>query len=196
MNTPSTFPPPFAHKPFPPQCGPHYGPVPFPDSLPRFVVFALPGVTRAPAGRAQVREALLRILHAWAGAPVEIHDSPQGPAVPKEIRGQKIFISISYAETTAWIALAADAPIGLDAVSLSDCAEWEEIAALYLEEDTNLLLQTTRTPERAFALAWATLEARYKLAGRPLREKNPPPRARTFTQWVGHCALAVAFDEF
>lgn len=177
----------------PPQCGPFYESVPFPNFLPPFVVYALPRVSRCPDGRARAREALLRILQNWAGGPVQIHETPRGPEVSEYIRGQKIFISLSYAENTAWMALAANSPIGVDAVSLSECADWEDVAALYLEEKTMPSLKNAPSPMQAFALAWAKLEARCKHTGLPLREKNPPPEVRTFTQWIGNTALAVAF---
>jgi len=140
-----------------------------------------------------VREALLGVLQNWAGGPVQIRETPSGPEIAESIQGQKIFLSLSYAENTAWMALAANAPIGLDAVSLSDCSDWEEVASLYFEEKTMPSLKKSPSPTRAFALAWAKLEARCKHAGLPLREKNPPPEVRTFTLWIGNAALAVAF---
>lgn len=177
----------------PPQCGPFYESVPFPNFFPPFVVYALPLVSRGTTGRACVREALLRILQNWAGGPVQIHETQRGPEVAEHIRGQKIFLSLSYAGNTAWMALAANAPIGLDAVSLSECADWEDVASLYFEETTIPSLKNAPSPTRAFALAWAKLEARCKHAGLPLSEKNPPPEVKTFTQWIGDTALAVAF---
>ncbi len=156
------------------------------------MLYALPLVSRCPAGRARVRKALLSILQTWAGGPVLIHETPRGPEVADHIQGQKIFLSLSYAGNTAWIALAANAPIGVDAVSLGECEDWEDVASLYFEEKTMHSLKNAPSPTRAFALAWAKLEARCKHAGLPLREKVPPPEVRTFTQWIGNSALAVA----
>jgi hypothetical protein len=186
-----------APEEIPPQCGPFFLPdhpnIPFPDFAPSFVIAALPATSRAPAGRARVRTYIQRLLSGWGGPANGIIETPKGPLVPETVQGRKISVSISYAGDTAWIAFAAGAQIGVDAVALSDCAGWEDIAPCYFGTETVQQIKTAPHPRRRFAWEWAILEARCKHAGQPLRENCPPPEVRTLTKAVGDTLIAVAF---
>ena len=179
----------------PSHCGPFLGPVPvpFPAQSPRFALVSLPHTARTPSGRAKVRDAFQTILSEWAGHPVALEETNRGPELRSPIRGKSVFLSVSYSKTTAWLALALDSPVGLDAVSLIECEDWSDVATLYFGPSKAKAIACSQNPRRSFALHWATLEARCKQAGLPLSEETPPPATQTYTKIFEHTVLAVAF---
>lgn len=178
----------------PSHCGPFWGPVDFPSLAPRFVLVGLPQTGRSQAGRAKVRVALASILSAWAGHPVSLEETPSGPQSPTLIRGHRVFVSVSYSSETAWMAFGLEAPIGVDAVNLAECEDWQDVAALYLGHPRAHAISATPDPKQAFALEWATLEARCKQAGLPLSESAAPPATTTYRNVLDQTILAVAFE--
>ncbi len=178
----------------PSHCGPFLGPVNFPSLAPRFVLVALPKTARSPAGRAKVREALVGILSAWAACPVRLEETHRGPHVPTLIRGQRVFVSVTYSADTAWMALGLEAAIGVDAVNLAECDDWQDVAAVYFGEPRTSAISATPDPKQTFALEWATLEARCKQAGMPLRENAAPLPTTTYRNVLDQTVLAVAFE--
>lgn len=178
----------------PPQCGPFAESAPFPNAAPHFVVVHLPKASRTRGGRARARESIQELLTRWAETPVSLSETDRGPEVRTFVRGHRIFLSLSYTGNAAWVAVALERPIGLDAVSLRDCTGWEDIAPVYLGKEITDSIAKADAPRHSFAQHWATLEARCKHAGMPLREKSPPPESAIYSHSIGETVLAVAFE--
>lgn len=125
---------------------------------------------------------------------MSLEETPRGPQVPTLIRGQRVFVSVSYSAETAWIALGLEAPIGVDAVNLAECEDSQDVAALYFGHPRAREISDSPDPKQAFALDWATLEARCKQAGLPLCEGAAPPATTTYRKVLDQTILAVAFE--
>lgn len=179
----------------PPHCGPFESLPPFPERAPRFALFSLPGATRTPRGRHEVRQSILHTLKEWSGREMQLHETISGPIIQALAQGQSIHVSISYSGSGAWFAIALGEPIGVDAVSLWDCKGWEDIAAIYLPECISKTRTKDAEAELRFAHEWASLEARFKRAGLPLTEDIRPPSAEIYATQKGQTVIAIAFGE-
>jgi phosphopantetheinyl transferase len=166
--------------------------VAFPDE--DVALVQIPQTERNATGRLRVREVLLEILCNWAEHPVELKESALGPIVPGFIRGRSIEVSLSYAGGDAWVAIRSNGSVGMDAVLVADAPDWEAVAELYLGDNAVQEIRDSEHRGCAFAERWAALEARYKLAKLPLREKSQPPQARIFTLRVGDLIICIAMS--
>jgi hypothetical protein len=182
------------HEAIPPHCGPFAESAPFPKTTPGFVVVRFPQCPRSPEGRARARETIRQIIAEWADTPVSLCETDNGPEVHQLVCGHRIFLSLSYAAEDAWVAIALDQRVGLDAVAIGDCEGWEDIAPVYLGEKTTGFIEKSNAPRRAFAHQWAALEARCKYAKMPLHEKAVPPQVTIYSHSTGETVLAVAFE--
>ena len=171
--------------------------VPFPKSQgneePLFVLVQIPNICRDSEGKQEVRRVLGLLFEQWSGHFLQPTETPTGPKVTERICGYSCDISISYADTTAWLGIAFGIQIGIDAVSLTEFAEWESVAALYLGQAILSGIQQSPTPFRSFALAWATLEASLKCTNLPLKEHAVTPRVNIRSRIIDNYAVAVAF---
>ena len=149
---------------------------------------------RSARGRLRVRDVLREILLNWAGHPIALEESAQGPIVQGSVRGEHIEVSISYAGGDAWLALRSNGGIGLDAVLVEECTDWKEIAELYLEDEAVQKIREAPHQALAFARRWAALEARCKLAKLPLREKSQPPAAPVHSLEVDNLVICIALS--
>jgi phosphopantetheinyl transferase len=164
--------------------------VAFPDE--DVALVQIPQTERNANGRLRVREVLREILSNWAGLPVALEESVRGPIVRGFIRGKSIEVSLSYAGGDAWVAFCSNGSVGMDAVLVEENSDWEAVAELYLGDNAVQEIRDSEHRGCAFAERWAALEARYKLAKLPLREKSQPPQARIFTLRVGDLIICIA----
>jgi len=139
-----------------------------------------------------VREVLREILCNWAEHPVALEESVRGPIVLGVVRGKPIEVSLSYAGGDAWAAIRSNGSVGMDAVLVEENSDWEAVAELYLGDNAVQEIRDAEHRGCAFAERWAALEARYKLAKLPLREKSQPPPAPIFTLRVGDLIICIA----
>jgi hypothetical protein len=108
------------------------------------------------------------------------------------VRGKPIEVSLSYAGGDAWAAIRSNGSVGMDAVLVEENSDWEAVAELYLGDNAVQEIRDAEHRGCAFAERWAALEARYKLAKLPLREKSQPPPAPIFTLRVGDLIICIA----
>ena len=142
--------------------------------------------------RASARAALDAELQMAAGRPVRWRESPKGPEVLESVGNGRVGVSLSYAQSEAWLALGWDGPIGLDAVAIEPVLEWEEVALVYLEPMAQERLRLSRRADLDFAREWAGYEARLKLGGLALGEGVTPPPALVVEATIDKVAVAVA----
>ena len=152
----------------------------------------IPRTERNATGRHRVREVLREILSNWAGHPVALEESGRGPIVQGFVRGKPIEVSLSYAGGDAWVAIRSNGGVGMDAVLVEENPDWEAVAELYLGHHAVQEIRYAKHRGGAFAERWAALEARYKLAKMPLREKSQPPSAPVLTLRVDDLIICIA----
>ena len=121
----------------------------------------------------------------------------------------RLSISLSYAGDVALIGVCPGARIGVDLVGIASLPDWAQVAQLYLGPDATRRLADMdgAIRDKAFAMAWAELEARSKCLGLGLQEWTlarqqrlhapsiqiaPLVPAITRTDLVGAVALAEA----
>lgn len=123
--------------------------------------------------------ALLESLIACYGDPGTSHAVQHAPGQPPGTtarwRGLPIGISLSYADNYALLALCPGAQVGVDLVRVEGWPELLDVARLYLGARPTVSLQglSRDAQVRAFADAWAALEARCKCYATGLTEWSP-----------------------
>lgn len=147
-----------------------------------------PAVWRLQGQRRQLRaeaRALLRDLVAgYLGTSSDntlLHFVPgQAPFVDARWQGLRLSISISYSQDLALIALCAGARIGIDVTETAPMPDWAAVARSYLGPAVLARLAPAdgAARDKAFALAWAELEARGKCLGLGLQEWSAERHAR------------------
>jgi hypothetical protein len=150
--------------------------------------------TGTASKRASVRAALDEELQMAAGRPVWWRESERGPEVPESLGLGRVGVSLSYAQSEAWLAVGWEGQIGLDAVSIGSIPDWEEVASVYLEPPARERLYESARPDLDFCREWAGFEARLKLGGFPLREGVTPPPALLIEATFHNVAVAVALN--
>ena len=151
-------------------------------------VLRLPSVGPRPQARAATRAAIRRTLARWYGEAIALVETPRGPAPDPASPAGDIRISVTYACDDAWVAFHRG-PVGLDACPLADFPERDAVARLYLPA------LPPASDLATFALAWASHEARLKLAGLGLTEGAEAPPTPRLSAWTeGGVSLALAWD--
>lgn len=138
-----------------------------------------------------VARALLRdILAACLGTlpdrvPLQLEPG-RAPAVAASWQGMRLSISMSYAGDVALIGVCPGASIGVDLVEIVSLPDWAQVAQLYLGPDaTQRLANMDRAVrDKAFAMAWAELEARSKCLGLGLQEWSPARQQRLYSPLI------------
>jgi phosphopantetheinyl transferase len=139
-----------------------------------------------------VREVLAQeLLHA-AGRPVRWEDSPRGPRVLDLVANALPSVSISYADSEAWLGIGWRGAIGVDAVALREITDWEAVASTYLDGPSIKRLRESTNPALEFTREWAQFEARLKLGGLSLEEDSLAPSALVYGASFETVAVAVA----
>lgn len=159
-------------------------------------VVHMPDTPRNETGRRMTRRKLSLLLPLLSKAPMELIEKETGPAIVGPDLRQSAFVSVTYARSSAWVAIAEECPVGIDAVFLGDCEGWETVAETYFDQATVNEITGSALPLNAFALQWASFEARLKCLGRRLSEnaKSLPP-LEVYSALTNETALAVAFDK-
>jgi hypothetical protein len=131
----------------------------------------LPELGRGPAAKATLRREILKLLRAWYGAGVELHETGAAPT----LTGCPLKLSISYDGRDGWVALGAQAKLGCDAVRAEDFPEMLDVARKYLGVLVTERIQQSRLRAETFAHAWAKQEATLKAMGWGLAEEQVVP---------------------
>ncbi len=168
-------------------------PLAFPTADPLFVLIHISHTPRSAKGRLKVREVLREVLRSWASGPVLVHETATGPQIAEPIRGEAVFVSISYANDSAWLGISLKRPLGIDAVRIESFPEMEDLARLYLGEEVWQAIVGSQKPTLTFARHWAALEARCKRADIPLSETAKPPTTPLFERVCQDTAVVVAW---
>jgi phosphopantetheinyl transferase len=140
-------------------------------------------LVRVLAERADLRAVLREILSAWTGlstGELPLRETPRGPVWPGEWQGDSLGISFSYAGDEGWIGLLRGGRIGVDVATVEHFSELKAVVRDYLGPLAREATAKSPEPERAFARAWAELEAQIKCVGSELREW-PPAHAQEMT---------------
>lgn len=111
----------------------------------------------------------------------------------EKIRGRRCFFSISYSSDSAWVAIAFDAEIGVDAVEIEAFEQVTDVERIYLGDGPCEDFCGAGDKCLQFAKRWSALEARFKRAGLPLREHTAPPHAHVRHLRHEGTVVAVAF---
>lgn len=123
--------------------------------------------------QAKSRAVLRGILSCWSGlesAGLPLLEDLRGPMWRGRLAGESLGISFSYGERTSWIGLLRGGRIGVDVVTARTFAEMALVARDFLGPTAADDCLSSANPARAFALAWAELEARRKCVKRGLPE--------------------------
>lgn len=162
-----------------------------------------------PSLRPTARALLREIVGSYLGIPagrLPLHCMPgQAPRVDASWEKMPLTVSLSYAREAALVGLCAGASIGVDIVDIVPMPDWEAVSRTYLGPALTRRFAAIRADrrDRAFAQAWAELEARGKSLGMGLVEWSPGIRRMLFAPSVRvdgtHfapqpvcCAVAVA----
>lgn len=130
------------------------------------------GQAQRPLARLLLREILAFYLRLPPGQVPLAFESARAPSVGADWQGMELSISLSYARDVALIALCPDAGIGVDIAEIVPMPDWRAVARLYLgpEAESRLAWEAPGLRDRAFAQAWAEMEARSKCLGLGLEE--------------------------
>ena len=162
---------------------------------PSLAVVRLSNIPRNENGKAIIRQKLNLLLPLLSKGPFLLIEKETGPWLAGPDLKQGAFVSVTYAGGSAWVAICDACPVGIDAVFLTDCAGWESVAETYFDEAMVKEIGEAAQPLNAFALEWATFEARLKCLGRSLSENPAPiPPLKTYSVLTKETALAVALD--
>ena len=149
---------------------PHRPPLPAPGEP---VLLRVSTAGPRAAARQQLRAATRTVLAAWSDLPLSaifLRETAHGPVFPTALRGHPVAFSFSYTATAAWVALALDSPVGVDALLVQPFPEMESVARLYLGPAALAEIESSPNPAHPIARHWTALEARQTLSHRPLCE--------------------------
>jgi phosphopantetheinyl transferase len=159
-------------------------------------VVHMPDTPRDEAGKLMTRRKLSLLLPLLSKEPMKLIEKETGPAIVGPDLRQSTFVSITYANSSAWVAISEACPVGIDAVFWGDCEGWETVAETYFDQVTVNEISRSALPLKAFALQWASFEARLKCLGRRLCENSKNlPALEVHSVLTNETALAVAFDK-
>lgn len=134
--------------------------------------------------RAEARALLRELVAGYLGTSIDstlLHFVPgQAPFVDARWQGLHLSISISYCQDLALIALCPGARVGIDVTEIAPMPDWAAVAKSYLGPAALARLAPAdgAARDKAFALAWAELEARGKCLGLGLQEWSAARHAR------------------
>ncbi len=139
-----------------------------------------------PQLRAEAKALLKELVAGYLGATDStlLHFVPgQAPFVDARWQGLHLSISISYCQDLAMIALCPGARVGIDVTEIAPMPDWAAVAKSYLGPAAlarlaRLAPADGAARDKAFALAWAELEARGKCLGLGLQEWSAARHAR------------------
>jgi phosphopantetheinyl transferase len=125
------------------------------------------------AARQELRSVLRKVLAAWSSLSPEqipLYQTTSGPVWRGQLGGQKLNISLSYAEGAGCIGLISGGRIGVDIMRIQRIPEAEAVAHQYLGPAAWANIQGSPDPALAFAGAWTGWEARLKCFKREMAE--------------------------
>ena len=121
------------------------------------------------------RDIIVQVLGVWTNShsnTILLQETKSGPKWNGSYKSNSIFLSISYSDSTIWIAFAHARNIGIDATSIIDFPDRDNVSKLYFDEYTYLVIKESPQPNYEFAKAWTSLEAQLKLRKLGLIEYN------------------------
>jgi phosphopantetheinyl transferase len=112
------------------------------------------------------RDIIVQVLGLWTNShsnTILLQETKNGPKWNGSYKGNSIFLSISHSNSTIWIAFSHAINIGIDATTIIDFPERNNVSKLYFDEYTYSVIKESPQPDYEFAKAWTSLEAQLKL---------------------------------
>jgi len=142
--------------------------------------------------RQVARDCTLTILRAWGYESASLKEESTGPRLGD---CGEMTLSLAYTTNCVWLALAKSRSVGIDATTINDFDDCDEVARIYLGS-SSASIASSNDPAAAFAAAWSLHEATLKYHRLTLTEWRTgiPKAPRHLSVREADVALCVVLD--